>query len=91
MGFFDKTVATEAHVNAPWGGNKKNFRCRLCGYRLKVGDTFQCYITNGTSHKPGNPMVCETCNTEDVLERWDVMWEELEKIKEKFWWFFLER
>jgi len=73
-------IATEEHVNAPWNGNKKNFRCYLCGYRFKVGDYWRWVFGKGLTR---NFMVCKSCDGEDVLERFKKACEEL---KTRFWW-----
>ncbi len=85
-------TATKEHVNAPWSGNKKNFRCAICGHKLKVGDKWAILFTNkepseGKVGFGGNPIVCGGCFTtlEETMAKWK------ERCRQYyggvFWWF----
>jgi len=78
-------VATVDDCRARWGGvpNGKRFRCYLCGYKFKPGDTWRWVYGNGQSPAYGNFIVCESCDGEDVLERWAAANKEL---LQRFWW-----
>jgi hypothetical protein len=90
MSFTDQKprVATEAEVNAPWSGNKKNFRCAFCGHRFKVGDVWRWLFTNDMPSYGGNPLVCESCDdeTEALREKWKAKCDEF--TGDRAWWFF---
>lgn len=77
--------ATEQEVNALWRGKKGNFRCYLCGHHFKLGDLFRLVYAKGVVI---NFLVCEKCEGNDVIERWYKRIQELEEVKEKFWWYF---
>lgn len=83
MSFTDQKprIATEKEVPGNWGGYKdgRYFRCYLCGYKFKVGDYWRWIY----SKKNINPIVCKTCDTEDVLEKWENANIEL---NQRFWW-----
>ena len=85
----DPIVATEQHINAPWSGNKKNFRCGFCGHKFKVGDTFRGLYTNDMKGAYGNPLVCNDCweGREVSREKWKILWENWRLIKVRYWWF----
>lgn len=76
-------VATEKDCKAPWSGGKdgKYFRCYLCGYKFVVGDKWR-WIFAGRIPLL-NFIVCEKCDGDDVLERWQKANEEAES---RFWW-----
>lgn len=81
-------IATEKHVNAPWSGDKKNFRCGFCGYKFVVGDYFRWIFTNDINGAGGNPLVCKACDTGnnvEMREKWCAKWAEWNSGK--FWWF----
>ena len=78
-------IATKEDCNAPWSGNRKNFRCYLCGYKFKVGDYWRWQFTNNIQGASGNPLVCKNCDGPDVIEKWKALHEEAKS--EKFWWF----
>jgi ribosomal protein L37E len=84
-------IATKEHVNAPWSGNKKNFRCSYCGYKFKIGDTVRFIYTNDMNTAPGNPLVCSTCDTgnnEEMRALWNQKWNNFKEFKKANWWFF---
>jgi len=83
-------IATKEDCNAPWNGNKKNFRCGLCGYKFHVGDRFRLVFTNDMPNAHGNPLICDSCFTtqEDVRHKWAEKHEEYRQLKNNFWWFF---
>lgn len=64
MSFADRKpfVATKDHCVLAWNGNKKNFRCGLCGYKFKVGDTVRWEFTNDVEGAVGNPLLCIKCD-----------------------------
>lgn len=82
-------IATKEHCNAPWSGNKRNFRCGLCGYQFKVGDYWRFVYTNSIPGYGGNPLVCNKCDGPDVIEKWKALCDEWRKIwkSDKFWYF----
>lgn len=87
MSFTDQKqrVATEQDIKAPWNGAKggKRFYCRLCGHQFKVGDKWR-WVYAGSIHRL-NFLVCEQCDGEGVLEKWNKWWEEWEELsKGKF-------
>ena len=83
MSFADQKprIVTEKEVALPWNGNKRNFRCYLCGHRFQVGDTWRFVFGGG---RTGNLLVCDTCDGPDVIERYLAMAKE---HKERFWHF----
>lgn len=82
MSFTDQKprVATEDDIKESWSGVKagKRFYCRLCGYRFQVGDVWR-WVHAGNIHRL-NLLVCEKCDGEDVLERWERWWKEWEQL-----------
>ena len=88
-------VATEKDCKAPWGGVKggRHFRCCFCGYRFKPGDKWKVQYTNDMKDAPGNPLVCEKCDStpEELRERWRQKWKEWKSMKTKEWWWFMKR
>ena len=84
-------VVTEESRRAPWSGGKNGecFRCYLCGYKFKLGDTARWQFTNNIPGAGGNPLVCTDCDGPDVIERWIAMHREWENYtrKQPFWWF----
>lgn len=78
-------LVTKEHLSAPWGGKRdgSNFRCGLCGYRFKEGDTFRWMFTNNTKAF-GNPFVCQDCDGPDALDRWKGMHK---LMRTRYWWF----
>jgi len=91
MSFTDQKprIATEADVKAPWGGakNGKNFRCYLCGHKFQVGDQYR-FVFEQTL---GNLMVCQDCDTGDVLQKWADHQSEWEKLRDGKFWYFTKR
>jgi hypothetical protein len=81
-------IATEKDVHASWSGGKdgKYFRCALCGYKFKVGDTVRLQYTNDVPGAGGNPLVCQKCDgtKEEIVAKWRAMHEE---SKGRWWWF----
>ena len=78
-------LATEADTQRKWAGGKpgERFRCYLCGHKFVVGDTWRF-----SAHtKYSNFLVCASCDSPDVKDRWTKMNEELET---RFWWAFRE-
>jgi len=87
MSFTDQKprVATAEDIKAPWSGvkNGKRFYCMLCGYHFQVGDIWR-WVSGGKKHLL-NLMVCEKCDGDDVLERWEKWWQDWEHLaKTKF-------
>jgi hypothetical protein len=88
MGMFeDPTVATAEHLKLPWSGDKENFRCRICGHKFKVGDVFRQVFTNCSPNYPSNPIVCQSCDGPDVIERWNQHAAGWAEIEHKYWYF----
>lgn len=87
MSFMDEKprLATLEDTKASWNGapDGKRFRCYLCGYKFKVGDTWRWVRGQGYF----NFMTCWHCDGPDVHARWVAMNRE---AKERFWWFFDE-
>lgn len=94
MSFLDgkRRIASETCVIAPWSGakNGKYFRCAFCGYKFKIGDGWRCIYTNDMPGASGNPLCCDGCFTDKdaTRQRWIVINEKFQKLKEEFWWFF---
>ena len=84
----DRNIADEKTVNAPWSGNKKNFRCGFCGHKFKIGDGWRCIYTNDIPKASGNPLICDTCfiDKEDARSKWEKKNEQINSPE--FWWFF---
>ena len=74
-------IATQEECNGRWDGvpNGKRFRCHLCGHKFIVGDYWRWVY----SPHAINFMVCEECDGNDVLDRWDIA---LEELRQRFWW-----
>ena len=90
MSFTDQKprIATEQDVTAPWAGakNGKYFRCYLCGHKFKVGDQYR-FVFGQTL---GNFMVCQDCDSEDIMQKWASHHAEWEKLRNgKFWYFVI--
>jgi len=85
MSFTDSKfrIATEEQVNAELGGFVRGarFRCYLCGHKFVVGDYWR--WVHATHKGLTNFLVCQSCDCDDVLEKWIKANEELEK---RFWW-----
>lgn len=83
MSFTDQKprIATEKDCNLKWAGDKKNFRCYMCGHTFLPGDQWRwvCATHKGTT----NFLVCKDCDGEDVLDRWI---RHVENGKIKYWW-----
>jgi hypothetical protein len=85
MSFTDQKqrIATEHECNN-WGGRReggKRFRCYMCGHKFEPGDKWRWVI--GTKIGLINFLVCDSCDGEDVLERWKAQNDEIDK---KYWW-----
>lgn len=85
MSFIDQKprVVTEKEYPGHWSGYKdgRRFRCYMCGHRFKIGDTFRWVM--GTKRGVVNLIVCDKCDSPDILDRWI---ERLKEAEEKFWW-----
>ncbi|KKL03862.1 hypothetical protein LCGC14_2621870 [marine sediment metagenome] len=70
MSFTDQKprVATEHDIHAKWSGEPdgQEFYCKLCGYVFQIGDVWR-WVYGGSVI---NFIVCQVCDTEDVLEKW---------------------
>jgi len=77
-------IATKGNIETLWGGRKDSFRCYMCGYRFQVGDYWRWVYTNNVEGASGNPIVCNCCDGEDVVERWKKL---VNEVGEKYWWF----
>lgn len=84
-------AATAEEVAARWNGRQagQGFRCRLCGYRFKVGDIWRFVLANyGASPlRHGNFFTCEKCDGPDIIER--AAAQEAEAAQ-RFWWLLEE-
>lgn len=60
-----------------WGGGPlgERFRCYLCGVHFKVGDYWRFQFVNKRSI---NFLVCEACDTPDLMEKWWAHWGHLQ-------------
>jgi hypothetical protein len=79
--------ATQKDVKARWscGRPGERFRCYMCGHKFVVGDLWRAVYTNDTPGAGGNPLVCESCDSPDIKERWI---ERSEEARTKFWWIY---
>lgn len=80
-------TVTDKDLRASWSGGKNGifFRCGLCGYRFQIGDTARWVFTNNVPGAPGNPLVCQRCDGDDVIDRWKAKWKVFESSE--WWWF----
>lgn len=87
MSFTDQKPrkATEEDLKAKWGGvpDGKLFRCYLCGHKFEIGDIWR-WVHAKVFH---NFLVCEKCDGEDVLDKWN---KHIEELKTKYW-FVIDR
>lgn len=93
MSFTDQKrwVASEEDCARSWGLDGKGFRCGLCGHRFKAGDGVRwVYMASsaglsidGVRFGTCNFKVCDTCDGDDVRERWIARHEEF--YSDKFW------
>ena len=87
MSFTDQKarLATEADLQARWGGSTsgKRFRCYMCGHKFILGDVWRWVY--GTDCRYGNFIVCGKCNSsnEDVLE---FRRKQEDEADTRFWW-----
>lgn len=51
-------VATAKEVDAKWGLDQGPLRCKICGCRIRVRDTYRWVYMNDKSPSPGNFFVC---------------------------------
>jgi len=83
---------TAEHLTLRWGcgGRGEKFRCALCGYKFKIGDTLRWQFTNDVRGAGGNPFVCQSCDTgkesivAEILKRRAI-------INSDQWWWFIPR
>jgi len=89
MSFLDGTpfIATQKYLDASWMGGRKGiyFRCHMCGYKFKLNDTIRCVYTNDTKGAGGNPLICTTCDGDDVKQRWIEKCQKWREIKKLYW------
>lgn len=95
MGFTDQKrwVATEEDCKRSWSGaeNGANFRCYLCGHKFLAGDGCRWVYSSARGFVDSddkrwgviNFMTCDTCDGEDVLDRWIQRNEEFNSAR--FW------
>ena len=89
MSFTDgkQREATEEEIRAPWCGKRDGycFRCRLCGWRFRVGDVWRWVFANfkDSPSNNGNFLVCLSCDGADVLDR---AAKQEQEAKDRFWW-----
>jgi hypothetical protein len=85
-------IATEQDCNTTrWSGGKpgQHFRCYMCGHKFEPGERVRWQYTSDTPNAGGNPLLCETCDTPDVIERWKAKHAEWRAIRtDPRWWFF---
>lgn len=88
LSFLDEKphIATEKDVKSDWGTDKKGFRCRFCGHKFAVGDTYRWVLANfkDSPSKYGNFFVCTKCDGPDVLER---AAKQEDEARQRFWWY----
>jgi len=77
--------ATEKEVKARWSGGRPGefFRCYFCGHKFKEEDLWRSVYTNDIPKANGNPLVCENCDGDDVVERWISINNE---TLNRYWW-----
>jgi len=78
-------VVTRADTLKSWRGSPGHFRCGLCGHRFVEGDVARWQYTNDLSGYGGNPLVCQTCDGPDVVERWK---QHVDEFKHDKYWMF---
>ena len=83
MSFTDQKqrITTENDLELKWGFRGGRLRCYLCGYLFIVGDKWR-WVYAGRRNLT-NFVTCESCDGEDVLDRWEAANTELKK---RFWW-----
>lgn len=76
-------IVTEEHLKARWGTRKNvnGFRCYLCGHTFELGDQFR-WVYMGDI-KCINILVCESCDGNNIQERWKERVDEFRS--DKFW------
>lgn len=83
--FFQKIV--DEDMIGRYNRMDKELRCCLCGHTFIPGE--QVNLLNNNSWRDGrptgmfNPLICDDCDGEDVLDRWA---EHCKVAAEKFWW-----
>lgn len=80
-------VVTKEDLTAPWSGHTdgSHFYCKLCGHSFEEGDRWRWVLATRAGYV--NVMVCESCDGDDVLDRWVALnkeWDELAKGKFRF-------
>lgn len=83
-------VATEEDCNLPWSSKAPGvaFRCGFCGHKFVPGDYWRWVFTNDIKNAPGNPFVCDTCDCEDIKDKWIEKWNTWRRLNDiEFWWF----
>jgi hypothetical protein len=80
-------IVTEETCKLPWRGNRngKYFFCGLCGHQFIVGDEYTIIFTNDIKEAGGNPIICKSCNSSDVKQKWINRCKEFNS--DKFKWF----
>lgn len=87
-----RRVATEQDCQGKWSGGKpgENFRCYFCGWKFKPGDGWRWQYANGRTIRINgvtrgliNFLVCDRCDSPDILDKWVSLNEELYI---RFWW-----
>lgn len=87
MNLFDRNIATKEDLGRPWSGNKENFRCGICGHRFNVGDGYRMIFTNNLPSYGGNPICCDSCASNNPLQKWKENIDEFNRIikEPRFW------
>ena len=85
---FKKTV--DEGMVGRYNRNDHHLRCYLCGHIFILGEQVSLVNNNGWKDRPTgdfNPLVCDGCDGEDVLDRWVEHCKEAKRLmKGKFWW-----
>ena len=86
MSFTDQKprIATLEDTKLAWSGapNGKRFRCYLCNHKFQVGDIYR-FVYNP---KGINIFTCVQCDGDDVLERFQTLYNDVKKIIETYFW-----
>lgn len=82
---FEKQRIVDANLIEGFKKRKKQLRCHICGHRFVVGENYAWRFMQNS--RCSNFMTCDTCDTPDVKEKWEKINEELEALKERFWWY----
>ncbi len=82
--FFQKVV--DVNMIGRYSRMQKELRCYMCGHTFKSGEQVSLLNNNSWTDRPTgffNPLICDNCDGEDVLNKWA---ERCKEAKKKFWW-----